>query len=90
MLLLKKFKKIIPSFRHKTDINIFDNTFYFLKNKKYTKYIKKTNLIKRKKKFYNTKLIELNNKVLNFSNLICKNFYYDFKQFITLVIIYLD
>jgi ribosomal protein L2 len=81
MLLLKKFKKIIPSFRHKTNINIFDNIFHFLKNKKYTKFLKKKNLIKRKKNFYNKKLIKINSQVLNYHNLICKNFFYDFKPY---------
>lgn len=81
MLLLKNFKKIIPSYRHKTEVSIFDNTFYFLNNKKYTKYIKKKNLIKRKKKFYNNKLIKINSQLLNYNNLICKNFFYDFKPY---------
>ena len=81
MLLIKNFKRLIPSFRHKTNINIFDNIFFFLKNKKFTKYIIKKNLIKRKKKFYKNKLIPINCQVFNNVNFITKNFFYDFKPY---------
>jgi ribosomal protein L2 len=81
MLVTKFFKKKIPSFRHKKELNIYDNTFFFLKNKKYTKYLIKQNMIKRKKKFYNTKLVNLNVNILNYTYVICKNFFYDFKPY---------
>jgi hypothetical protein len=81
MLVTKKFKKTIPSFRHKKELNIYDNTFFFLKNKKYTKYVIKRNLIKRKKFFYKKKLINPKFNILNYTYIISKNFFYDFKPY---------
>jgi len=81
VLILKKFKKKIPSFRHKKTLNIYDNNFIFLKNKKFTKYLIKKNLIKRKKKFYPNKLININFNKFNHIYLICKSFFYDFKPY---------
>jgi len=81
MILLKTFKKLIPSFRHKKDLNIIDNTFHFLKNKRYRKFIITRNLIKRKKNIYNTKIVSINCTVLKHLDIICKNYFYDFKPF---------
>ncbi len=81
MILIKKFKKLIPSFRHKTNLNIIDNTFTFLKNKNYKKFLYTKNLIKRKKSFYNTKLVNINQAIFKKTNITCKTFFYDFKPY---------
>ncbi len=81
MILIKKFKKIIPSFRHRTNLNIIDNTFIFLKNKNYKKFLITKNLIKRKKKLYNSKLVSINHSIFKKTNITCKTFFYDFKPY---------
>lgn len=81
MILIKKFKKFIPSFRHKTNISIIDNTFIFSKNKNYKKYIFTKNLIKRKKLFYKSKLVNVNNSIFKKTNIVCKHYFYDFKPY---------
>ncbi len=78
MILIKKFKKIIPSFRHKKVLDIFDNSYVYrseLKN------IKSKSLIKRKKKYYCTKPTLLYTNILKYTDIIVKNVYYDFKPY---------
>ena len=70
------FKKIIPSFRHKNDITISLNNFYFYKNKKKIKYLIKRNLIRRKKLFFKTKHVSINFKLIKYYNLIIKSFFF--------------
>ena len=70
------FKKIITSFRHKKDITISLNNFYFYKNKKKIKYLIKINLIRRKKLFFKTKHVSINFKLIKYYNLIIKSFFF--------------
>jgi hypothetical protein len=77
--LIKSFKKIIPSFRHKKDIYIFDKSNIFFKNKKI---IKNTYFVKRKKKIYNTnKHLSINNNNIKFNGIITKLFLYSLKPY---------
>lgn len=77
MVLLKIFKKNIPSFRHKKATNIYDNNFVFFK-----KFVKKhKSPIKRVKKIYITRSVTINSKMWTFSNYITKTFVYKFKPY---------
>ena len=69
------FKKLIPSFRHKTDISIIYNNFFFYKKNKKNKYLHSKNLIKRKKFFFDTTHTPINFMLIKYYNLIIKNFY---------------
>ena len=77
MILIKKYKKLIPSFRHRTNASVIDNTFIFTKNKNYKKHLFTKNLIKRKKFFYTPKLVNVNNSIFKKTNIVCKNYFYD-------------
>lgn len=82
MILVKTYKKIIPSFRHKKTIKIFDNSFYL--HKKKLKSIYKKNFIKKNKQIYNHK--KFNNFYINlnlkFSKLmVVKQFTYNYKPY---------
>ena len=81
MILIKKFKKLIPSFRHKKIINIIDNQFVFYKYKKYKNYDFNKNLIKRRKLLYKPKNVLLNFNILKHTSLIIKKSFYDFKPY---------
>lgn len=78
MNLIKIYKKLIPSFRHKKDLNIFDNKWQYVHNKKN---IVNVNYIKRKKFFYKTRPIKLNINIFKFTTLITKHFYYQLKPY---------
>lgn len=71
-----QFKKLIPSFRHKTDINIINNNFFVYKKNKTKKYLISKNLIKRKKQFFKTSHVSLNFILIKYYNLIIKNVFY--------------
>lgn len=79
MILLKKFKKLIPSFRHKTDIKIFDNTSIKLKHKKTIK--KNITLIFRKKKLFLNYYYNLHSIYNKNLTLISKNYVYKLKPY---------
>lgn len=81
MILLKKFSKLIPSYRHKTDIQIFDNTYFKLKHKIYHKPLKTINFIKRKKVIYKPFCYILNLAISNKINLITKQFIYNYRPY---------
>lgn len=86
MIILKKFSKLIPSYRHKKDIEIFDNTrvnfFHYLRHKQ----IKTINFIKRKKILYKPFFYNLN-LILPFNlNLITKSYSYSFKPYKKIII----
>lgn len=78
MILLKFFKKKIPSFRHKKVVNIFDNSFYFLCKSKSQKNL---NLIKRSKRIYNTKPVHMQHNTFNYTTIITKMPHYSFKPY---------
>lgn len=78
MILIKKFKKIIPSFRHKKILDIFDNSYVYRSELKNTK---SKSLIKRKKKYYCTKPTLLYTNILKYTDIIVKDVYYDFKPY---------
>lgn len=86
MILLKKFSKKIPSFRHKTDIQLFDNDKNYFPHNLYHKHINTVNLIKRKKTIY--KNFSCNLHSLNFKNfnLIVKSFSYLSKPYKKIII----
>lgn len=77
MVLLKHFKKLIPSFRHKKIISIYDNKFVFFKkvHKKHKtpiKHIKRFDILLNR---------FVTPKMWNFSNYIVKNFNYRSKPY---------
>jgi ribosomal protein L2 len=74
LILIKKYKKIIPSFRHKKNINIFDNSFFFFKSKKNTY---KKNFIKKYKQLYKIKNIQVN--LFKQLNIVTQSYVYNFK-----------
>lgn len=78
MIIIRKFKKLIPSFRWKKINYIYDNS-YFLKNK--NKMVKKDNLIKRKKRFYFKQSISVNKSIIKFFNLITQKYIYQQKPY---------
>ncbi len=81
MILLKKFKKLIPSYRHKTDIQIFDNSLLKTQFRLYNKPLNSINLIKRKKKLFNP-FCYLINFVFNKSlNLITTSYSYNMRPY---------
>jgi hypothetical protein len=80
--LIKIYKKLIPSFRHRKTITIFDNKNHFISGKKHTI---NNNYIKRKKYLYTPKSLVINKSVLKFSSIVTKNYYYitkPYKKFI--------
>lgn len=79
MILLKKFKKLIPSYRHRTDIKIFDNTSSLIKHKKKKK--KNVTLIFRKKKFFLNYYYNLHSIYNKNLTLISKNYIYKLKPY---------
>jgi hypothetical protein len=81
MFLLRKYNKFIPSFRHKTDIQIFDNTHHHLKHIVYHKANKTVNLIKRKKTLFKSFNYFLNLLISNKLNLITKQYIYNYKPY---------
>lgn len=81
MILIKKFSKLIPSFRHKTDVHIFDNSRINLKYIKYHKKLKTINFIKRKKTLFKPFCYLLNLVISNNLNLITKEFIYNYKPY---------
>lgn len=66
MIIINKKKKITPSLRWKKNIKIFDNSFIYFKDKKYTKSV----IIK--KKIYSENSINLNLNLLKYLILITK------------------
>lgn len=81
MIILKKFKKLIPSFRHKTDIQIFDNSRLHTKYKLYNKKSISNNLITRKKKLFKAFCYSLNFVFHNNLNLITTSYSYNMKPY---------
>jgi len=86
MILLRKFSKFIPSYRHKTDIQIFDNSFYKFKYPLYHKKLKTINLIKRKKTLFNTFCYFLNLNYQKNLNLLTKSYTYSYKPYKKIII----
>jgi hypothetical protein len=86
MILLKKFSKIIPSYRHRTDIHIFDNSFYNFNYPVYHKKIHTINLIKRKKSLFKSFYFSLNVNFQKNLSLITKNYTYVFKPYKKIII----
>ena len=86
MILLKKFSKIIPSYRHRTDIHIFDNSFYNFNYPIYHKKIHTINLIKRKKSLFKSFYFSLNVNFQKNLSLITKNYTYVFKPYKKIII----
>lgn len=78
MILIKFFKKQIPSFRHKKVANIFDNTFFFIRKSKTHKNL---NLIKRSKRIYSVKSTDIQHNTFNYTNVITKTPHYSFKPY---------
>ena len=78
---MKKFKKIIPSFRHKTDIQIFDNSRLITPHHLYNKPIIINNLIKRKKKLFKPFSYSLNLVFHNNLNLLTSSYTYNMKPY---------
>jgi ribosomal protein L2 len=81
LIILKKFKKIIPSFRHKTDIQIFDNSPLRTKYKLYNNPLIANNLIKRKKKLFKPFCYNINFVFNNNLNLITSSYSYNMKPY---------
>ena len=81
MILLKKFKKLIPSYRHKTDINIYDNTPASLKYSKIQTKNNTKNLIKRKKTLFKNYFVNINFVYNTNLTIITKNFIYQMKPY---------
>lgn len=84
MILLKKFKKIIPSYRHKTDVKIFDNSNIKLKHKIKNK--KNITLIFRKKKLFVNFCYNLHSIYSKNLNLITKEYVYNYKPYKKIII----
>lgn len=84
MILLKKFSKIIPSYRHKTDIKLFDNSLINLKHKKVNK--KNLNLISRKKKLFLNFYYNLHSIYNKNLTLITKQYIYKLKPYKKIII----
>lgn len=81
MIILKKFKKIIPSFRHKTDIQIFDNSRLHTKYKLYNKPLRSGNLIKRKKTLFGAFCYNLSFVFNSNLNLITTSYSYNMRPY---------
>lgn len=81
MIILKKFLKKIPSYRHKTDIQLFDNQTFFLKKLIYHKKNKDYSLIKHKKKLFNLYTYVINKNIIKYSAVITKKVSYQFKPY---------
>ena len=81
MILLKKFKKLIPSYRHKKDINIFDNLGGSLITYKLKK--KNTNLqhLRYKKKVSYQFNTHINIVISQHLNLIVQNYSYEYHPY---------
>lgn len=86
MILLKKFSKLIPSYRHKTDIQLFDNTRHKFSFPTYYKKNNTINLIKRKKKLFKHFSYSLNFAVQQNFNLITKSYVYNFRPYKKIII----
>jgi ribosomal protein L2 len=71
---LKYFKRLIPSFRHKKDIHTKVNNTFFFKHILKKKYLNTKNLIKRKKKMFNTKHYPLFIGTLKYQNYIISDY----------------
>jgi len=76
MNVISFFKKKIPSFRHKKQLQIFDNSPNFFKTKTKTK-----TLIKRQKYFYKNKQICFNKSSIHFNSIITQKYIYQFKPY---------
>ncbi len=82
MNLTKTYKKLIPSYRHKKSIVLFDNFWHKISTKK--KILNRI-YIKRKKYFSSPKPIFVNKNIIKHVSIVTKNFYYvkkPFKKFI--------
>jgi len=79
LILLKKFKKLTPSYRHRSEINIFDNYQKVLNFKILQK--KNKILIKRKKRIYNRFFYNIHNLYSKSLNLIVKNYIYNLRPY---------
>ena len=77
VILIKYFKKKIPSFRHKKELYVSNFNSIFLKN--YKK--KKKHYITRKKKFCTQKDYYISKIVNKFNILVTKNFLYQLKPY---------
>jgi hypothetical protein len=81
MILLKKFSKLIPSFRHKTDVQIFDNTLEKFLHPSYHKALKTVNYVKRKKTLFKPFCYSLSLSFQTNFNLLTKSYVYNFKPY---------
>lgn len=81
MILKKFYKKKIPSFRHKTDINIFDKLYTPLNNLIKKKYILRKNLIVRRKKFHNAFSLNSFYNIFKYNNFLVKLPIYTYKPY---------
>jgi hypothetical protein len=81
MILLKKFSKLIPSYRHKTDLQIFDNSNESLPHQCYHKAVKTVNYIKRKKTLFKPFCYSVNLSFQKNFNLLTKSYVYNFKPY---------
>lgn len=86
MIILKKLQKKIPSFRHRTDVQLYDNTFKKLKHSVYHKPLSNYFFIKRKKSLFKPFLYTLNTSVIKNNNVITKQFVYNFRPYKKLTI----
>jgi len=86
LILLKKFKKYIPSFRHKTDIKIYDNSFDKLKHKIWHTKIFTKNFIKRKKVLYSNFLYNIHLTSSSILTLLTKKFVYKMKPYKKIIV----
>jgi hypothetical protein len=86
MILLKKFTKKIPSFRHKTDIQLFDNSRhnfnYHIKNTK----LKTKQFVKHKKIIANPFCYNLHSINSDHLNLITQKYVYNFRPYKKIII----
>jgi len=82
MFLIKNFKKLIPSYRHKTNIYLWNYKYHFIKNfNNKLKFLFTRNLLKRRKKFYTKKLNQIN---INYNmryTTICSNIIFNNKPY---------
>lgn len=81
MIIKKQYLKKIPSFRHKTDIRLFDNIFFFNKNYKKKKYLFNKNLIKRRKNLNKFKSFNIFSNVFRYTSFIIKTLMYNTKPY---------
>lgn len=81
MIFKKKFSKLIPSFRHRKDLEVFDNSFKYINHHIYHKSNKSINLIKRKKTLFSPFCYSINLALFKNFNLITSKFIYNFKPY---------